>query len=230
LRKFEQPEVPFCWYFFLEDLEAVTILLSHATHPPELTDPDAFLRPVPLMLASIWETFHIRCATEAAQFLAGFCKTAEDLPKELKKVIASEVKQDKNDLSPWELSGEGWRKSVRERVQSDKIRLGSGKSSQVDSYYLQAIGLRDLSKHWRDRKRVKATVATRLNDFIKRRDVITHRGDGFLDAEQCWAFRQVVIEQTIRTIHLVNQHVVTHSGTKFCEASMSRLDRSLRET
>lgn len=224
---FEQPEKPFCWDFFLTDLKSVTTLLSFATHPPELTDPTTFLQPAPLMLTAIWEAFHLRCVSEATSFLAEFCPSADQLPLALRKAIAEEIRKNLHELAVWEIAGEGWKKQIRARISSDALWLGSGKSKKLDEYYLRALGIGNLSASWKSPIRTQNSAATAIDNYIKRRDVITHRGENHLSAEECWNFRQQVIEQVIRTISSVNKHIYKHCGVKFTQASMRSLHKDL---
>lgn len=214
---------------FLEDLEPVTTLLSFATHPPEFTDPTTFSRPVPLMLTAIWEAFHLRCVSEATSFLSGFCSSANQLPEALRKVIAQELKQDSNELAVWLVADEGWKGKLLARVSSDALWLGSGKSKRLDDYYLKALGLKNLSASWRSPTKVRKSAAEILDEFIKIRDVITHQGEQHLSTEECWNFRQQVVEQVVRTISCVNKHVQQHCSVKFSEAGMSGLRRDLEQ-
>lgn len=201
----------------------MTILLSYATHPPTFEDSSTFLRPVPLMLASIWEAFHTRCVSEAAGFLSGFCRANTALPKELRMRIAAEIKREKDELSPWSLAGDEWRALILRRVDADELRLRSGKSAHIDEYYLASIGLMKLTTKWSGSRKAKISNAAAIDTFIAVRDKITHRGGGHLSAEDCWKFRQLLILQAIRTIAIVNRHIESHTKEVFCSLSMIQL-------
>ena len=221
------PETPICWWRLVQEYDAATTLLNFATSPPAPADPEVFLRPVPLLLAAGWEAFHIRCAKEATAFLAGFTPRPALLPKLLRKSVAYELRNDKHDLAPWQLSGDDWRSYLTARGEIEKLYMGSGKSHHVDEFYEKSIGLPKLSSHWKPPAGLKtSTPAARIDKFIKARDSVAHRGELDLSIQDCWHFYAIAVEQVIRTIQAVSQHLYPITGHRFNEASMNYLRRT----
>lgn len=228
MAKDSSPETPVCWWRFLEEYEAATTLLHLAMSPPDMTDPAVFLRPVPLLLAAGWEAFHVRCVNEATAFVAGLAPNPSHLPKLLLKQVAQEVREEKQELAPWRLSGEDWRAYLVERADIKKLYMGSGKSHHIDEFYKKILGLEQLSSHWKTRAgSVRSTPSTQIDLFIKHRDSVVHRGEVIIDTKDCWNFYGVAVEQVIRTIQAVTAHVLPSAGSRFSEASMRDLRRSL---
>jgi hypothetical protein len=224
----QNSEAPICWWLFMEEYEAATTLLHCAAAPPEMTDPAVFLRPVPLLLAAGWEAFHRRCAHEATAFLAGFTPKPDLLPKPLLKRVAKELREERHDLGPWRLSGEAWRAYLVERGEIERLYMGSGKTHHVDDFYEKAIGLQRISSRWKSPAGLAALKPTAAVDgFIKHRDSIAHRGESALDVKACWNFYAFAVEQAIRTIQAVTEHLLPVTGSCFSDASMAHLRRSL---
>ena len=222
-------EVPQSWLFFLEDMRSIERLLSTGTHPDQFKNPDDFLRPVPILLRSAWETFNSRSVEEGAAFLAHFTDSHEKLPKELKKQIAQEIKKEKHELSPWKLSGKGWKAIVVKRVKIENNRLKSGKSKDLDDYYLNALGLSNISKGWKPPHKSKVGAAALLGMYLEKRNKIIHQGELHLPSEECWNFFTLIHELAIRTILSLDRHIKNLTGKRFCNASIRQLREIVRK-
>lgn len=218
-------EVPACWNALLNDDESILTLLSLAKNPPDHTDPTVYLKPVPMLLASMWESFNIRCVLEASAFIAGFAASDNQLPTELKKNIAKELKQEKHDLAIWRLAGEGWKEVIRNRTEPDALRLQSGKSHHIDEFYRNTIGMKNVSTCWKMGRNSSSEVAEKIDSHIRKRDLIVHRGDEMDSIEECWEFYGLIFEQSLRTVIAVNKFVYSSTGVKITNASMRYLRR-----
>jgi hypothetical protein len=216
-------EIPACWSALLNDDESVVTLLTLAKYPPDSRDPKIYLKPVPMLLASIWESFNIRCVLEASMFIVGFTDNENQLPDELKRNIAKELKQDKHELAMWRLAGDGWKDVILNRTEPDNLRLQSGKSHHIDEFYKATIGLINVSRHWKMGRLNTEAVTNQLDAHIKKRDLIVHRGQEIDSIEECWRFYGLVYELSLRTVMAVNKYVSSCTGAKITNASMQYL-------
>ncbi|MBK9773701.1 MAG: hypothetical protein IPP57_23280 [Candidatus Obscuribacter sp.] len=66
-----------------------------------------------VMICAAWEAFCEDLITEAVGLLTTHCVDYNHLPLLLKKSVARAVKEDKHDLSPWDLAGIGWTRKVK---------------------------------------------------------------------------------------------------------------------
>src|ERR1019366_3918284 len=62
-----------------------------------------------VLLTSFWEAYCEDIAAEALEHIVAHTPSADKLPKELKKVIAKELKEELNELAVWKLADGNWR-------------------------------------------------------------------------------------------------------------------------
>ena len=217
----QEPETPLAWQYLVEELRSIQSLIHPQSDP--FLDQNDFLRPVPLLLASAWEVYAIRSAQEAAVFLGHFTEEPESLPKGLKLKISKGLKEDKHELSVWELAGEGWKKHIADRAKVENRRLRSGKPDHVDEHIEYAIGLAKVSSHWRSPRGPKVSAKKQLLEYIQRRDKIIHQGDIHLSREECWSFYGLVEETAIRTAHAIDKHIHELTGVRYYSMSMKMM-------
>lgn len=133
-----------------------------------------------VLVCAIWEAYVEDLAAEALQHLVDHVSAPSHLPKGLRKMVAAELRASKNDLGPWELADDGWKRYLAARLtrfqQARNRGLNTPKASNIESLFSDAIGLERVSADWywagmsRDRARQK------LNEFVSLRGDIAHRG------------------------------------------------------
>ncbi|WP_346960763.1 HEPN domain-containing protein [uncultured Arthrobacter sp.] len=103
-----------------------------------------------VLIAALWEAYCEDLALEAATTITENAASWEQLPLALKKRIAKDIRDDKNDLGPWKLAGDAWRIHCLERLPgiARATLFNSPKPTQIDELFLQAIGLPNLSASW----------------------------------------------------------------------------------
>jgi hypothetical protein len=133
-----------------------------------------------VLITAIWEAFCEDLASEALKLLVENAEKANVLPKYLKQQIATELKNDKNDLAVWKLTDDGWRNVMMTRLDQlrDKRnrRLNAPKSNVIDSLFLEAIGLDKISNSWELKKTSANDARTKLDRYVELRGAIAHRG------------------------------------------------------
>jgi hypothetical protein len=69
-----------------------------------------------VLVCAFWEAFCGDLADEALAHLIEDARDPDALPAPLQKLIARAVRADKNELAPWKLAGDGWRRLLRDRA------------------------------------------------------------------------------------------------------------------
>jgi hypothetical protein len=132
-----------------------------------------------VLITAMWEAYCEDLTTEALHLMVVNCSRPDQLPLYLRKVIAREVRNEKHELAPWLLAGEGWRELLVRRLallQQDRDRnLNSPTSKQVDSFFLEALGIREISQGWSWEGMEAVEAASQLDEFINLRHQIAHR-------------------------------------------------------
>jgi hypothetical protein len=134
-----------------------------------------------VLITSFWEAYCEDIAEEGLECIVTHAKTSDALPKEIKKIIAKELKADVNELAVWSISDGKWRAVLRqhlETLQDNRNRkLNTPKHKNIDDLIESAIGLANVSSKWNLSPRTKANQArVKLDKFVELRGEIAHRG------------------------------------------------------
>jgi len=133
-----------------------------------------------VLITSIWEAYCEDLAAEALGHIVKHSKTASSLSKEIKKLVAKELKSDTNQLAIWDLSDDGWRQVLQARLarlqKNRNRRLNTPKFANIDELFLTAIGITEISKSWRWTNMTASQARTKLDKYVTLRGEIAHRG------------------------------------------------------
>jgi hypothetical protein len=132
-----------------------------------------------VLMCAVWEAYCEDLAAEAVEHLVKHANGPTQLPKGLLKLIATELKADKNELAVWGLAGTGWRKTLRVRLASITARrnrtLNTPKANNIDLLFTEAVGLPDVSKSWRWHTVSVSKARAKLDEYVELRGSIAHR-------------------------------------------------------
>jgi len=171
-----------------------------------------------VLITAIWEAYCEDIAAEALGHLVANVASGSQLPKELKKKIAADIKADQNDLAMWDLADAGWQTRAKGRLASLMVernrRLNTPKSDQIDELFAAAIGLTSVSSSWRWKKMSVAQARAKLDDFVELRGAIAHRGAAAASVKkvQVTNYLKHVKRLVGKTGGRVNTHVQNATG------------------
>jgi hypothetical protein len=132
-----------------------------------------------VLISALWESDCEALALEAAKLLVSNAATWEDLPPSLSRRIAKDLRNEKHELSPWKLAGDGWKTLTLDRVAvlARESVFNTPKPAQVDDLFLKSIGLMNLSEHWispEPEPDSSLSLSESLKDFVTLRGAIAH--------------------------------------------------------
>ncbi len=140
-----------------------------------------------VLLTAIWEAYCEDVAAEALEHLIQHSGSPDTLPKEIRQLVAKELKAEAHELAVWQLAGDGWKVILKTRL--NKLRelrnrqFNAPKSAGVDELFLKAIGLSAVSDSWKWAGMSVDGARKKLDNLVDRRGAIAHRGKG---AEGCY--------------------------------------------
>jgi hypothetical protein len=133
-----------------------------------------------VLITSFWESYCEDLAEEALEIIVEHAPNAESLPKEIKKMIAKTLKEDRNELAIWGIADGKWRDVLRTNFTALKAErnktFATPKSFNVNDLFESAVGLPNLSSYWKWEKMTATQAAKKLNEFVSKRGDIAHRG------------------------------------------------------
>ena len=133
-----------------------------------------------VLITAIWEAYCEDIAAEALAHIVSNVRRGSQLPTELKKKMASELKAAKNDIAVWGLADSGWKNLVQARLAeltADRNRkLNTPKSASIDDLFAIAIGLQSVSSGWRWKGMSAERARKKLDGYVALRGAVAHRG------------------------------------------------------
>jgi hypothetical protein len=134
-----------------------------------------------VLITSFWEAYCEDIAAEGLEHIVKYANAADSLPKEVRKMIAKELKDDLNELAVWSLTGDGWKAILQKRLQyfqdQRNKRLNTPKTKNIDELFLYALGMPHVSSSWTWAKKMTvARAREKLDKYVTLRSEIAHRG------------------------------------------------------
>ena len=166
-----------------------------------------------ILVTAIWEAYCEDIATEALRHLVAHVPKGTDLPKELKKRIAVDLKAEHHELAMWELADKGWKARVHSRsaalTTERNRRLNTPKTEQINELFASAIGLAKMSNAWRWNKMSVSKATSKLDKYVTLRGSIAHRGaaEAAVKKSQVRDYFRHVKSLVAKTGDRVNSHV-----------------------
>jgi hypothetical protein len=133
-----------------------------------------------VLLTAFWEAFCEDLAAEAVQHVVAHAPNAEVLPVELRKQIAKELTDPKNNLAIWKLADGGWRSVLVNRLKSVQEqrnrKLNTPTAQNINDFFRDALGIEKISESWHWTKMDAQRAAEKLDEYITIRHEVAHRG------------------------------------------------------
>ena len=131
-----------------------------------------------VLVASLWEAYCQDIVTEALDILVDHAPTWEQLPRQLARDIAKELRNNNMPLlAPWELAGDGWRAYIKDRQEAHSYQrnydFSGPNSANVERLFSESLGLRDIRDSWKQADSL--TICSDLDSHLDRRNNIIHQ-------------------------------------------------------
>ena len=124
-----------------------------------------------LMLCASWELYVEELAVEEAGHLFKRAKSPGCLPNLVQKTIVNALNNDKHELKPLELAGEGWKKVYKDNLDKKIEKFNSPKPTNINELYKNHLGWESPSDVW-------GVKPEYIIKFVELRGDITHGNFG----------------------------------------------------
>lgn len=172
-----------------------------------------------VLITAFWEAYCEDIAAEGLEHIIKHAKSADALPKELKKLVAKKLKSADHGLEVWKIADDGWRQYLKDHLKELKEqrdrRLNTPKTQQINDLFKSALGIEQVSESWRWAKKMTAKRASeKLDKYVSLRGAIAHRGkhDTAVTKTNVTDYFEFVKSLVSRTGGRVNSHVKKASG------------------
>jgi len=171
-----------------------------------------------VLITSFWEAFCEDLAEEGLEHLVQHAKDASALPDQLKKDVASELKQEAHGLAVWKIADGNWRQEIRNRMQKmteqRNRKLNTPKTAQINQLFLGALGLEKVSAKWQWSNMSSESAGEKLDRLVSLRGSIAHRGvaDDTVYKADVKDYQRFVGELSKKTTNTVSVFVSTATG------------------
>jgi len=207
----------------LEDVEKLLELHEQegGTAPGRRRGLEVLNKTAIVLITSYWESYCEDIAGEALQHIVLKAPSSDSLPKEIKKIVAKELKANSNEIAVWDLSDGKWRDLLKRRLDDLKEvrnrRLNTPKSSNIDELFETAVGLPNISSKWVWSKKLTAEKARKkLDGYVELRGAIAHRGKAHASVTkaQVTDYMEFVKKAAEKTDCAINAHVESIAGSR----------------
>lgn len=172
-----------------------------------------------VLITAFWEAYCEDVAAEGLAHIVKHAKTADDLPIELRRQIAKDIKKNPNEIEVWKVADQGWRQYISDRFtelkdQRDR-RLNTPKTTNINDLFRSAVGIETISNNWRwARKMTAKRAGEKLDKFVELRGSIAHRGQSSTSVKKAQVvdYFEFVKSLAGRTGGAVNAHVKRITG------------------
>lgn len=184
-----------------------------------------------VLTSAVWEAYVEDVCADAIDHLSDHLTDSSNLPDLIKLEIAADIHSRYNDTpnkqkdrkAAWDLADEGWKAVLANNLTRIKGKLLTGnafnscKSENVKDLLERGIGLSNVCQFWRWQGATPEQVRTRLDEYIKLRGEIAHRGDAAqsIRKNECTAFLSLVERLVQATDTAVSDHLRRLTGSGF---------------
>jgi len=166
-----------------------------------------------VLLTACWEAFVEDTASTAFEFLIANSSDPHKLPPNVRRRIATWVRDDKNELRPWDLSGDGWRGVLsdykQQMLHSHVSFFNTPKAGNVDSLFDALLALPSMSSNWTWNKMPISKAKERLAQYIELRGSIAHRVKSSrpVHKQMVKDYSDFITRLAVRTANVARAHV-----------------------
>lgn len=174
---------------------------------------EVLFRSAVVLMVSHWEAYVEDICSEALDHLVSHVEDASKLPKDIKKLIAGEIKKKDHELEMWKLADSGWKEYLRSRLVELKRErdrhFNTPKAHNTAEFLIKAIGV-DPRPKWKTNELTADEVAKKLDDLIEIRGQIAHRGEIDQKIDQQWVAEHVALLRHVAswTGGAINSHLL----------------------
>jgi hypothetical protein len=152
------------------------------TEPGRRYGVDVLHRTAIVLICAYWESYCEDLAAEALSHLVKHTKSPSDLPVELQRIVARELKGAQHELAVWKLAGDGWRSLLQNRLsdlqEERNKKLNTPKTAQIDELFKRAVGIDRVSSRWFWPNMPADRAREKLDRYVSLRGEVAHRGRG----------------------------------------------------
>ena len=122
-----------------------------------------------VLLCASWELYVEMVIRECAAVFIAELELPSELPPQVQKEISIAVKSDRNELSPLDLAGSGWKSFYSSLVERRTESLNTPKSNKLAPLFQKLLGVSDVTIAW-------SAGTNDLDKFVSVRGDIAHKG------------------------------------------------------
>ena len=155
-----------------------------------------------VMLCAAWELYMEEVLVEGAEFLVDGASDPDFLPDPVKGRISQVAKNDKHDFGALRLCGFGWKDVYVDSVKKDAEKLNTPKYGNINELFSKWLAIDDISANWRHDRDV-------LNEFVRTRGEISHRGAGadYVRISRLREYKKIIDELVVDTDRFLSDHL-----------------------
>lgn len=146
-----------------------------------------------VMLCAAWERYNEDLLLECIDELCLKISDINDLPIDVKKTLSRLVKDDRHNLSPIELGGDGWKAVWKNYALIRTEKINTPKAEVLKDFFKQYLGVIDYSKFW------TTSNNHEIDSFVSDRGDIAHNGNkaAYIRMEKLKKYQEMIVDNVI---------------------------------
>jgi hypothetical protein len=129
-----------------------------------------------VFLVAIWQDFISRLSNMALTKLFRNSSSPDKIPNKIKANISQKMKDIKNELEIWKLTGEGWREISINHLEKYIESFNTPNTDKINTLFERTIGYEQISNNWKWRKMTPIQSRNKLDTILTIRHEIAHQG------------------------------------------------------
>jgi len=158
-------------------------------------------------LCAAWETYIEDVLCETVDWMTHYTEKPQDLPRPTKKFLAKHTRDAKNELTPLQLAGDGWKTLLNNLVNSETDGLNTPKPGKIDELFFRYTGIQNLSEQW-------SYGPDEIRSFVEERGDIAHKGAKakYTKISHLEYLRDMIRQTTIETDNFITNDAKSKYG------------------
>lgn len=146
-----------------------------------------------VMLCAAWERYNEDLLLESIEYLSDKISDINNLNKTIKKTISLKVKNDKNEIKPIELAGNGWKNVWINYAKLETNSLHTPKSNKLEQLFHIYLGVTKYTSFW------KTANPDEIDKFVSDRGEIAHNGSKatYVTMTKLRKYQDLIVENVI---------------------------------
>ncbi|MCO5238062.1 MAG: HEPN domain-containing protein [Chitinophagaceae bacterium] len=163
-----------------------------------------------VMLCAAWERYNEDLLLESIKYLCDNIQDASLIKEEIKRFVSSKIRNDRHELKPFFVAGDGWKQIWYEYAKEEIEALNTPKEGNLNLLFKNYLSIEKYSNLW------KTSNPSEIDNFVKVRGDIAHNGNRAdnVTMKDLRHFQDLIVENVIEIDGNIADELKTQSARR----------------